>query len=68
MAYAKPARDTTGTLGGGKCPSSVPVPSLIEDLADRVSRLTVSHRNPELFFENRSEIAYELAEIARRLR
>lgn len=33
-------------------------------LADRVKRLMVSHRDPEQFFVERSEIAYELRKLA----
>src|SRR5262245_30650006 len=35
-------------------------------LAARVARLTVSHRSPEKFFEDRSELAYELRAMAAR--
>jgi hypothetical protein len=36
-------------------------------LARRVERLTVSHRWPEKFFEDKSQLAYELRMLARRV-
>jgi hypothetical protein len=39
----------------------------VNTLAARVSRLTVSHRDPEAFFVARSEIAEELRALARQL-
>jgi hypothetical protein len=39
----------------------------IEALATRVSRLTISHRDPEAFFVARSDLAAELRAIARAL-
>lgn len=41
------------------------VPDRIEALAARVLRLMVSHSNPERFFEERSEIAWELRKLAK---
>jgi hypothetical protein len=38
------------------------------ELATRVERLTVSHRNPERFHCEKSEIAYSLREIYRALK
>ncbi|GGE04850.1 hypothetical protein SAMN05421774_101809 [Gemmobacter megaterium] len=43
----------------------IPVPDRIEALAARVLRLMVSHSNPERFFEERSEIAWELRKLAK---
>jgi hypothetical protein len=43
-----------------------PVPTL-EGLADRVARLTPSHRDPERFFMDRAELAGELRRLARAL-
>lgn len=43
------------------------VRSEIEDLAQRVRRLTVSHRDPERFHIDKSEIAHELHCLARSL-
>ena len=42
----------------------VPDPSAILKLADQVDRLTISRRDPERFFEERSEIAAELRRVA----
>lgn len=44
------------------------VASEIEALASRVLRLVVSHRDPERFFIDRSDIAGELKQLARRMR
>jgi len=38
----------------------------LEALAARVARLTVSHRSPEKFFEDKSELVYELRALAAR--
>jgi hypothetical protein len=35
-------------------------------LARRVARLTVSHKSPEKFFEDKSELAHAIRQIARR--
>ncbi|MFV0303056.1 MAG: hypothetical protein ACK5IP_19675 [Paracoccus sp. (in: a-proteobacteria)] len=40
----------------------------IEALASRVLRLMVSHRDPEQFFVERSEIAGEMRRLARAVR
>lgn len=40
----------------------------LRELADRVNRLTVSRRDPDRFFEERSEISAELRRIADQLR
>lgn len=44
------------------------VASEIEALAHRVLRLVVSHRDPERFFIDRSDIAGEMRRLARRMR
>jgi hypothetical protein len=38
----------------------------LQALAARVARLTVSHRSPEKFFEDRSELVFELRALAAR--
>jgi hypothetical protein len=38
----------------------------LQAIAARIARLTVSRTNPHEFFETRSEIAYEIRNIARR--
>ena len=38
---------------------------VLRRLATRVSNLTKDRRSPELFFENRSDIAIELRRLAR---
>lgn len=40
---------------------------VIRDLAYRIDRLRPDHRNPERFHEEKSEIAYEMTEIAGRI-
>ncbi len=40
----------------------------LDELASRVRRLTISARDPERFFEDRSEIAAELLKLAGALR
>jgi hypothetical protein len=45
----------------------VQIAEAVECVVARVSRLTVSHRDPEAFFLARSELAAELRAIARRL-
>lgn len=37
----------------------------LDEIASRVQRLTVHRRDPERFFEERSEIAHELRKLAR---
>jgi hypothetical protein len=48
-------------------PAAQPAPPVdaddLTELARRVERLTVSRTNPEAFFEERSEIAYELRRL-----
>lgn len=44
------------------------VSAQIEALASRLLRLTVSHRDPEQFFVERSDIAGELRRLARAVR
>lgn len=63
-------RDIPGPPTGG--PGNVP--TVLPDLADRlvelarqVERLSPSHRKPEGFFEDRSEIAHELRQVARQV-
>ncbi len=40
----------------------------IAALADRLERLAPSHRDPHRFYEERSELAYGLRELAREAR
>lgn len=58
--------------GDGDVTQTPPVPvhlaRAVADLAERVARLSVSHRDPEAFFVRKSEIAAELHEVARRMR
>lgn len=42
-------------------------PQLLEDLAGRLGRLAPSHRDPEHFHLERSELVHELRRLARRL-
>jgi hypothetical protein len=44
---------------------TVTVRSGLRDLARRVRRLAPSHRDPERFHEDKSEIVYELLTLAR---
>lgn len=44
------------------------VPTTLYDLADRLRRLTPSHRSPDRFHEEKSEIAHALDELAREVR
>ena len=41
------------------------IATALENLASRIDYLTVSHRRPEKFFEDRSEIAANLRRLAR---
>ncbi len=52
---------TNGTLGT----DGTPVPLALSDLAARVARLSPSHRDPEAFHEEKSEIEHALRLIAR---
>jgi hypothetical protein len=38
----------------------------LQAIATRVARLTVSHKTPERFFEDKSELAHAIRQIARR--
>jgi len=60
--------DVTGsrTLPADNKPE--PNPSTLLSLSRRVERLMVSHRDPESFFEERSEIAQALRRMAREAR
>lgn len=49
-----------GALGG--------VTTTLTEIADRLERLSPSHRDPEKFFEERSELAFALLRIADDLR
>lgn len=40
----------------------------IDEIAREVERLIVSHRNPEKFFVDRSEIAHQLRQVASEVR
>ena len=40
---------------------------VIEDLAYRIRRLCPVHRDPHRFHEEKSEIAYELQQLARKV-
>lgn len=44
-----------------------PLASLMADIAERVARLSVSHRDPEHFHIQKSELAWELRAVARRM-
>lgn len=56
--------DKAATVENGRA-HRAPDPALIADeLASRVSRLTVSHRDPHRFHEEKSEIANALRELA----
>lgn len=50
---------------GGAVERSADVCQSIAALASRIERLTVSHRDPEAFFIERSDIARELRAVAR---
>lgn len=45
-----------------------PLPVRIDNLCDRIERLAPSHRDPHRFFEDKSDIAYELRRLAREVR
>ena len=45
--------------------SNVTLPDTLDALAARVARLHQGHRDPEAFYEQRSEIAGELRRLAR---
>ena len=49
----------------GERHTPVQVSTEIEALAERVQRLMVSHRDPERFFVERSDIAHEMRRLAR---
>jgi hypothetical protein len=38
----------------------------LQAIAARVGRLTISHKSPEKFFEDKSELAHAIRQIARR--
>ena len=38
----------------------------LQAIATRIARLTISHKSPEQFFEDRSELAHAVRQIARR--
>lgn len=40
----------------------------IDEIAEEVERLIVSHRKPEKFFEDKSEIAHRLRQVASEVR
>lgn len=44
---------------------TTPHPGELEQLAERVVRLSPSHRDPERFHEEKSEVAAELRRLAR---
>ncbi|WP_299821349.1 hypothetical protein [uncultured Jannaschia sp.] len=49
-------------------PAPVERPSdLLAELASRLRRLSPDHRNPHRFHEEKSEIAHELARLARKV-
>lgn len=45
-----------------------PAPGTLDALAERVVRLSPSHRDPERFHEEKSEVAAELRRLAREWR
>ena len=47
--------------------ASLPLECKVRHIADRLDRLTVHHRDPERFFEERSELVHELHELAARV-
>lgn len=47
--------------------SDVSAPDALAALADKVRRLSPSHRNPERFHEDKSEIERDLRRLARRV-
>ncbi len=44
-----------------------PLANEISKLVDRIHRLGPDHRNPHRFHEEKSEIAYDLSELARQV-
>lgn len=60
IGATKPAQNITGIIPD---PDRI-LRAKLDELASRVRRLTVSARNPEKFFEDRSEIAAELLRLA----
>lgn len=62
------ASNTCSPRGGAKtAPKATDPAALADELAARVSRLTVSHRDPHLLHEEKSEIANSLGELAHEL-
>lgn len=47
--------------------SDVSAPDALAELADKVRRLSPSHRDPERFHEEKSEIERDLRRLARRV-
>lgn len=60
---------STKTMTGrpAEAAGAAPCSNRIEGLARRVERLSVSHRDPEAFFEERAEIVHALRREAARL-
>ncbi len=59
-------RDTPFRGGVPFVPTHVPdLPDRLAELAHRVGRLSPSHREPERYHEEKSEIAFELRVLAR---
>lgn len=67
MTYAKSGKGHYRDSSSAKCPCAVPADRL-EELAFRVQRLMISHRDPERFFVERSDIADEMRRLARAVR
>jgi|GEM_PF-3131148 len=71
MTYQKTGKGHYRDTRAENVPASVPVPvpaDRLEELASRVLRLTISRRDPEQFFVERSDIAGEMRRLARAVR
>lgn len=55
------------SVGRSLLPASEATPAALVGLADRLRRLAPSHRHPERFHEDKSEIERELRRLARRI-
>lgn len=66
--FMHPGRCQHQTVAGVTHPRERVRASDVAEIADRVARLTIHRHDPERFFEERSEIAQELREMAHALR